>query len=134
MNVLAVGDGASFELMYGKLQAGIVFQTSWTVGLLLAVTPQSSVWPSRLIDFAKRMSVLSQVKLWATPSNVPWMNAPKFSVNAPPVKRLICCMTKLLFTPKPGAAPPGWAPWVLVKVGCNMTAKGGPFQSPPPNV
>jgi hypothetical protein len=52
--VLAVGIGAKAELIYGKLQAGIVFQTSWTVGLLLAVTPQSSVWPSTLIAFAKR--------------------------------------------------------------------------------
>ena len=40
------------ELMNGKLQAGIVFQTSWTVGLLLAVTPHSRVWPSTLTDFA----------------------------------------------------------------------------------
>src|SRR5271169_2443532 len=102
MKVLAAGIGASAELIYGKLQAGIVFQTSWTVGLLLAVTPQSKVWPSRSIDFAKRMSVLSQLKLWATPSQVPWMNAPKFSVKAPPVKRLHLLHDKVVVHTKAG--------------------------------
>ena len=60
MKVLAVGVGAKAELIKGKLQAGIVFQTSWTVGLLLAVTPHSSLWPSTLTEFASRISVLSQ--------------------------------------------------------------------------
>src|SRR6516165_8830111 len=87
MKVLAAGIGARAELINGNCQAGIVFQTSWTVGLLLVVRPQSRVWPSTLIGFANRMSTLSQAKRRLTPSYVPWMNAPRLSVNLPPVKR-----------------------------------------------
>src|SRR5215471_3560495 len=44
MKGAAVGIGASAELMKGKRQAGTVFQTSWTVGLLLTVaSPEQSV-------------------------------------------------------------------------------------------
>src|SRR6516162_298528 len=114
MKVLAVGVGANSELIKGKLQTGVVFQTSWTVGLLLAVTPHSRVWPSTLNDFAKRMSVLSQAKLRATPSYVPWMNAPRLSVILPPVNRLACWNAKLLLGAKCGAAPPVWPASVWV--------------------
>src|SRR6516165_11648575 len=114
MKVLAAGIGARAELINGNCQAGIVFQTSWTVGLLLVVRPQSRVWPSTLIDFAKRMSVLSQPKRRATPSYVPWIKAPRLSVIRPPVKRLACWNAKLLLGPKCGAAPPVWPASVWV--------------------
>src|ERR1700730_576770 len=48
INGRTAGVGASLELIYGKLHAGIVFQTSWTVGLLLAVTPHKKLCPPRL--------------------------------------------------------------------------------------
>src|SRR5216683_1971753 len=130
MKVLAVGIGARVERMNGKRQAGIVFQTSWTVGLLFAVTPHSRLWSPTLTESAKRISVLSQPKRRVTPSYVPWMNAPRLSVILPPVKRLTSCMAKLLFGPKGGAAPPGCPASVCVKVGWSMTAKGGADQSP----
>src|SRR6266478_5960259 len=135
MNGAAVGIGARVELMNGKRQAGIVFQTSWTVGLLLTVTPHSRLWPPTLTESAYRISVLSQPMRRPTPSYVPWMNAPRLSVILPPVNRLTCCRAKLLFVPKCGAAPPSCPASVWVKVGaCSITAKGGPDQSPPPNV
>src|SRR6516162_3188243 len=135
MKVLAVGVGASSELIKGKLQTGVVFQTSWTVGLLLVSTPHSRVWSSNLIGFANRISILSQAKLRNTPSYVPWMNAPRWSVNLPPVNSLTCWKAKLLLGPKWGAAPPGWPASVWVYVGdWSVTANGGPVQSPPSNV
>jgi len=39
MIVLAAGVEARFEAAKGNVQAGVVFQRSWTVGLLLAVIP-----------------------------------------------------------------------------------------------
>ena len=36
MIVLAAGVEAMVDATYGKVQAGVVFHTSWTVGLLLA--------------------------------------------------------------------------------------------------
>jgi hypothetical protein len=39
MSVAAPGVLARFEATNGKPQAGVVFQGSWTVGLLLTLTP-----------------------------------------------------------------------------------------------
>ena len=45
--MVAAGVGAIAEAVKGKLQTGVEFQGSWTVGLLFTVSPTSKSWPNR---------------------------------------------------------------------------------------
>src|SRR5712691_2408330 len=55
----AAGVGATAELPYGKPQAGVLFQTSCTVGLLLRLTPSVVRFARMWVCVAKRKSALS---------------------------------------------------------------------------
>src|SRR5207244_7035802 len=59
MSVAAPGVGATAELPYGKPQAGVLFQTSCTVGLLFSLSPRVARLESPAVWFAQRQSGLS---------------------------------------------------------------------------
>src|SRR5438876_12389183 len=59
MSVAAPGVGATAELPYGKPQAGVLFQTSCTVGLLFTLRPKVARLERMLPWVAKRKSALS---------------------------------------------------------------------------
>lgn len=93
MRTLVAGVGAMVDVAYGNVHAGVVFHTSWTVGLLLAVMPQMTSRPPSFAVLAYRKSTLSHVQVCPNGSGKPpgggalWVTcakAPMCLVMAPP--------------------------------------------------
>src|SRR5207245_4216853 len=79
---------ATAELPYGKPQAGVLFQTSCTVGLLFRLRPSVVRLDRRFTWVAKRKSALSTPSFPVCGSNVTCRKPPTCGVISPPVKRL----------------------------------------------
>jgi hypothetical protein len=88
MSVAAAGVGTVDEEAQGKVQAGVVFHRSWTVGLLFTETPTSAPFENSLALSAHRRSTLSIPKAPSGEEYVIWMKPPVFGLIRPPRNRL----------------------------------------------
>ena len=96
MIVPAAGVGATLDDAWGKPNAGVLFQTSCRVGLLLTVKPYIRFLPANVGLFAHRISVLSKKPLLLALSKVPCTKPPCGNI-------LSICSTSLFFQPAIGS-------------------------------